>query len=76
VGSVWISLSKETFGIHGSDEPKEIGKKFSHGCIRLTNWDAEELAGKVKAGVKVSFIEASAGGLREEQAKAKPKAKT
>ena len=73
VGSVWIGLSKETFGIHGSDAPEEIGKKFSHGCIRLTNWDAEELAGKVKAGVKVSFIEASAGGLREEQAKAKPK---
>ncbi len=76
VGSVWIALSKETFGIHGSDEPKEIGKKFSHGCIRLTNWDIEELASKTKAGVKVSFIEASAGGLREEQAKAKPKAKT
>jgi lipoprotein-anchoring transpeptidase ErfK/SrfK len=76
VGKVWIGLSKETFGIHGSDEPKEIGKKFSHGCIRLTNWDAEELAGKLKAGVKVSFIEASAGGLREEQAKARPKAKT
>ncbi|WP_271066399.1 L,D-transpeptidase [Caulobacter sp. NIBR1757] len=76
VGSVWIGLSKETFGIHGSGEPREIGKKFSHGCIRLTNWDAQELAGKVKAGVKVSFVEASAGGLREEQAKAKPQAKT
>lgn len=76
VGSVWIGLSKETFGIHGSDEPKEIGKKFSHGCIRLANWDAVELASRVKAGVKVSFIEASAGGLREEQAKARPKAKT
>ncbi|RYF92628.1 MAG: murein L,D-transpeptidase [Caulobacteraceae bacterium] len=78
VGSVWIALSKETFGIHGSDEPKEIGKKFSHGCIRLTNWDIEELASKVKAGVKVSFVEASAGGLREQQAKdaAKAKAKT
>ena len=74
VGSVWIALSKETFGIHGSDEPKEIGKKFSHGCIRLTNWDARELASKTKAGIKVSFIEASAGGLREEQAKARPKA--
>lgn len=74
VGTVWIALSKETFGIHGSDEPKEIGKKFSHGCIRLTNWDVEELASKVKAGVKVSFIEASAGGLREEQAKGRAKA--
>jgi lipoprotein-anchoring transpeptidase ErfK/SrfK len=76
VGSVWIALSKDTFGIHGANAPKEIGKKFSHGCIRLTNWDAEELAGRVKAGAKVSFIEASAGGLREEQAKAAPAKKT
>lgn len=74
VGSVWIGLSKETFGIHGSDAPREIGKKFSHGCIRLTNWDAVELASKVKAGVKVSFVEASAGGLREQQARDKAKA--
>jgi len=55
VGSVWIDLSEDTFGIHGSDEPKEIGKKFSHGCVRLTNWDAEQLAAAVKAGVVVTF---------------------
>lgn len=55
VGSVWIDLSKDTFGIHGSDEPKEIGKKFSHGCVRLTNWDAEQLAAAVKPGVEVAF---------------------
>lgn len=56
VGTVWIDLSQDTFGIHGSDEPKEIGKKFSHGCIRLTNWDAEQLAGAVKPGVPVVFV--------------------
>lgn len=55
VGLVWIDLSKDTFGIHGTDEPKTIGKKFSHGCIRLTNWDALQLAAAVKAGVKVEF---------------------
>lgn len=55
VGSVWIDLSKDTYGIHGSDEPKQIGKTFSHGCIRLTNWDAEQLAAAVKAGVVVVF---------------------
>ena len=55
VGSVWIDLSEDTFGIHGSDEPKQIGKTFSHGCIRLTNWDAEQLAAAVKAGVVVVF---------------------
>lgn len=71
VGVVWIALSKPTFGIHGADEPKEIGKTFSHGCIRLANWDAMELGEAVKAGVKVSFLEASAAGLREQQAKKK-----
>lgn len=55
VGLVWIDLSKDTFGIHGTDEPKSIGKKFSHGCVRLTNWDAQQLAAAVKAGVKVDF---------------------
>lgn len=55
VGLVWIDLSKDTFGIHGSDEPKEIGKTFSHGCVRLTNWDALQLAAAVKPGVAVEF---------------------
>jgi lipoprotein-anchoring transpeptidase ErfK/SrfK len=56
VGLVWIALSIPTYGIHGSPEPHEIGKTASHGCIRLTNWDIEELASGVKAGAKVSFI--------------------
>lgn len=55
VGLVWIDLSKDTFGIHGSDEPKDIGKTFSHGCVRLTNWDAQQLAAAVKPGVAVEF---------------------
>ena len=55
VGLVWIDLSKDTFGIHGSDEPKDIGKTFSHGCVRLTNWDAQQLAAAVKPGVTVTF---------------------
>ena len=50
VGVVWMSLSKEHYGIHGSPEPAHIGHSESHGCIRLTNWDAMELAGMVKAG--------------------------
>src|SRR5258706_16024872 len=44
VGVVWIGLSKEHYGIHGSPEPGRIGHAESHGCIRLTNWDAEELS--------------------------------
>jgi lipoprotein-anchoring transpeptidase ErfK/SrfK len=44
VGVVWIDLSKEHYGIHGTPEPGKIGHTQSHGCIRLTNWDAMELA--------------------------------
>jgi lipoprotein-anchoring transpeptidase ErfK/SrfK len=50
VGTVWIDLSKEHYGIHGTPEPARIGKTQSHGCIRLTNWDATELAGLVAPG--------------------------
>jgi lipoprotein-anchoring transpeptidase ErfK/SrfK len=57
VGSVWMALSKPTYGIHGTPAPARIGKTNSHGCIRLTNWDAEELAGMVSKGVSVEFLE-------------------
>ncbi|QZN99206.1 L,D-transpeptidase family protein [Chenggangzhangella methanolivorans] len=43
VGSMWIDLTKPTYGIHGTPEPSEISKTSSHGCVRLTNWDAAEL---------------------------------
>ena len=51
VGVVWIDLSKESMGIHGTPSPALIGKRESHGCIRLTNWDASELAGLVSPGL-------------------------
>lgn len=57
VGTVWIALSKPTYGIHGTPEPSKIGKTESNGCIRLTNWDAEELAKLVSAGTTVEFLE-------------------
>jgi lipoprotein-anchoring transpeptidase ErfK/SrfK len=57
VGVVWIDLSKEHYGIHGTPEPSLIGKTTSHGCVRLTNWDAEKLAGLVRPGTKVLFTE-------------------
>ncbi|MEP7348778.1 MAG: L,D-transpeptidase family protein [Sphingorhabdus sp.] len=55
VGVVWIDLSKPHYGIHGTNEPDTIGRAESHGCVRLTNWDAAKLAGMVKPGVKVVF---------------------
>jgi lipoprotein-anchoring transpeptidase ErfK/SrfK len=57
VGTVWIALDKPTYGIHGTPDPSRIGKTQSHGCIRLTNWDATELAKMVKIGVTVEFID-------------------
>jgi lipoprotein-anchoring transpeptidase ErfK/SrfK len=57
VGVVWIDISKEHYGLHGTPEPRTIGKTLSHGCVRLTNWDALTLAGLVKAGTPVNFTE-------------------
>jgi len=57
VGVVWIDLSKEHYGIHGTPSPAKIGHAESHGCIRLTNWDAMELAGMVDQGTPVSLVE-------------------
>lgn len=56
VGSVWIALDKPTYGIHGTPDPSKIGKTESHGCVRLTNWDARELAKLVSPGVTVEFV--------------------
>jgi lipoprotein-anchoring transpeptidase ErfK/SrfK len=57
VGSIWIELSEETYGIHGTADPELIGKSVSHGCVRLTNWDAQELGRLVKPGTQVRFVE-------------------
>ncbi|MCH7337460.1 L,D-transpeptidase family protein [Acinetobacter sp. NIPH 2699] len=57
VGNIWIGLSKKSFGIHGTPNPSLISKTASHGCIRLTNWDANDLGGKVRSGVTVRFLE-------------------
>jgi lipoprotein-anchoring transpeptidase ErfK/SrfK len=55
VGSSWIDLTLDTYGIHGTPEPRTIGKTASNGCVRLTNWDAAALAKAVKAGTKVEI---------------------
>ena len=57
VGNMWIGLSKPSFGIHGTPNPSLISKTASHGCIRLTNWDAQDLAKRVKKGITVKFLE-------------------
>jgi lipoprotein-anchoring transpeptidase ErfK/SrfK len=55
VGLVWIDLTARSYGIHGTPEPQYIGKTESHGCIRLTNWDAVDLAAMVHPGTAVKF---------------------
>jgi lipoprotein-anchoring transpeptidase ErfK/SrfK len=57
VGSVWIDLSKDSYGIHGTAHPETIGKTESHGCVRLTNWDATELAHMVSKATVVVFLD-------------------
>jgi len=55
VGSIWIALSIATYGIHGTPDPDLVGKTASHGCVRLTNWDAAALGKSVKKGTPVEF---------------------
>ena len=55
IGVVWVDLSKEHYGIHGTDEPSQIGRAQSNGCIRLTNWDAARLAQMVNPGIEAVF---------------------
>lgn len=60
VGAVWIDLNAPSYGLHGTPYPKEIGKTASHGCVRMTNWDAVLLASAVRPGVTVRFLHARA----------------
>ncbi len=57
VGVVWLDLDKKHYGIHGTPHPEKIGRTESHGCIRLTNWDAARLAVMVKPGTPAVFQE-------------------
>ena len=61
VGLVWIALSAKGYGIHGTPDPATVSKRSSHGCVRLTNWDALELAKHVKKGTPVNIGERSPG---------------
>ena len=55
VGVVWVDLSRPHYGLHGTPEPSRIGHTESHGCVRLTNWDALRVAALVAPGTKVLF---------------------
>jgi lipoprotein-anchoring transpeptidase ErfK/SrfK len=57
VGLVWIDLTAPSYGIHGTPEPDKVSKTASHGCVRLTNWDALDLAAMVRRGTVVKFLD-------------------
>jgi lipoprotein-anchoring transpeptidase ErfK/SrfK len=57
VGVVWMALSKQHYGMHGTPDPDSIGYASSHGCVRLTNWDADEVSHRISKGVPVSFLD-------------------
>jgi lipoprotein-anchoring transpeptidase ErfK/SrfK len=63
-GTQWIGLSAEGYGIHGTPNPSKVSKAESHGCVRLTNWDANRLAKRVKKGMEVAFVEGTAGSRK------------
>lgn len=71
VGSYWIGLSAQGYGIHGTAEPDRVSKTASHGCVRLTNWDARVLGENVKRGTQVVFLDAP----MESSSRQKPAAK-
>jgi lipoprotein-anchoring transpeptidase ErfK/SrfK len=56
VGTIWINLSADGYGIHGTPSPEKVSKAESHGCVRLTNWDAERVADRVVKGTPVAFV--------------------
>jgi lipoprotein-anchoring transpeptidase ErfK/SrfK len=55
VGPVWVRVDPQGYGLHGTPEPQDVGKPISHGGVRLTNWDARELARGVREGTPVVF---------------------
>jgi lipoprotein-anchoring transpeptidase ErfK/SrfK len=68
VGAVWIALSADTYGIHGAPQPQLVSKAASHGCVRMTNWDAVELGRAARAGVAVRFTSGTGLAQRPQRA--------
>ena len=72
VGAAFIALTKPTYGIHGTPDPSKIDKTRSHGCVRLTNWNAQELASLVRPGIPVNFIDKPGATTADERPAPEP----
>ena len=75
VGTVWIGLNGKGFGIHGTPDPAKVSKADSHGCIRLTNWDAQDLGAKLAKGIEVVFVGDETAKKRETTGQGRSKRK-
>lgn len=73
VGTVWIGLSMKGYGIHGTPNPEKISKTESHGCVRLTNWDAEKVSGMMQKGSPVVFLNGLSAGTASIPASENPR---
>jgi lipoprotein-anchoring transpeptidase ErfK/SrfK len=57
LGTRWMGLSKEGYGIHGTTEPGSLGKQATAGCVRMLNAEVEELYGILPEGTEVTIID-------------------
>jgi lipoprotein-anchoring transpeptidase ErfK/SrfK len=71
VGFIWIGLSAEGYGVHGTPDPSKVSKAASNGCVRLTNWDADDLSRRVAKGTPVIFVEEPGERSNSRQSKRK-----
>lgn len=74
VGVYWLGLSTPGFGVHGTPRPETIGRRESHGCFRLTNWDITTLSAMVRAGtpVRITGLQSPASPKAEQKQPAPP----
>ena len=57
LGTRWMGFDLAGYGIHGTTEPKELGKQVTQGCVRLNNTDVEELYSIVPVGTEVTIVD-------------------
>jgi lipoprotein-anchoring transpeptidase ErfK/SrfK len=50
---MWLGLTKEHWGIHGTNEPSQMARVETNGCVRLTNWDVLRLSTLIDTGAAV-----------------------
>ena len=57
LGTRWMGIDKQGYGIHGTTEPEKLGQQCTAGCVRMKNEDVEELYAIVPAGTEVTIVD-------------------